>query len=260
MKNYSVMYSNTYTTPENAKGFLSSRLPSLFFYPSMAKTAFCANREAQQGKSSDQAWVKASLDIIKALERVGVSLSFENLSAFTELDSPCVFIGNHMSTLETFVLPAIIQPHKPVTFVVKSSLLTYPFFGKLMASREPVAVNRTNPREDLKKVLSEGCEKLAQGKSIIVFPQSTRSTKFDRKKFNSIGVKLAKKAGVPIVPLALKTNSWGHSKISKEFGPIDISQKVHFAFDTPIIPEGNGKEAHAAVCNFIETSLNKWTK
>ncbi|MEZ0574470.1 lysophospholipid acyltransferase family protein [Halodesulfovibrio aestuarii] len=260
MKNYSVMYSNTYTTPNDARGFFSSRFPSLFFYPSMAKTAFFANREAKQGKSSDQAWVNASLRVIKALERVGVSLSFKNLSAFTELDSPCVFIGNHMSTLETFVLPAIIQPHKPVTFVVKSSLLNYPFFGNLMASREPIAVNRTNPREDLKKVLSEGCEKLAQGKSIIVFPQSTRSTNFDRTKFNSIGVKLAKKAGVPIVPLALKTDSWGHSKLGKEFGPIDTSKKVHFAFHPPITAESNGKEAHTSVCNFIETSLNKWEK
>ncbi|MCT4533799.1 lysophospholipid acyltransferase family protein [Halodesulfovibrio sp.] len=260
MKNYPVMYSNTYTTPENAKGFLSSLFPSAAFYPSMAKIAFCANREAQQGKSSDQAWVKASLDIINALERVGVSLSFENISAFTELDSPCVFIGNHMSTLETFVLPAIIQPHKAVTFVIKSSLLTYPFFGDLMASRDPIAVERTNPREDLKTVLNEGCEKISQGKSIIVFPQSTRSTEFDRKKFNSIGVKLAKKAGVPIVPLALKTDSWGHSKLGKEFGPIDISKKVHFAFDAPITVEGNGKEAHASVCNFIETSLTNWAK
>lgn len=260
MKNYPVMYSNTYTTPSDTKGYLSSRLPSLFFYPSMAKIAFCANREAKLGKSSDQAWVTASLYIIKALEKVGVTLSFENLSAFTELDSPCVFIGNHMSTLETFVLPAIIQPHKPVTFVVKSSLLNYPFFGHLMASRNPIAVNRTNPREDLKKVLTEGCEKLAQGKSVIVFPQSTRSTEFDHAKFNSIGVKLAKKAGVPIVPLALKTDSWGHSKLGKEFGPIDISKKVHFAFGTPIMAEGNGKDAHTSVCDFIESSLKKWKK
>lgn len=259
MKNYSVMYSNTYTTPEDSKGFLSSKLPSLFFYPSMAKIAYFANKDAKLGKSSDQAWVRASLDIIKALERVGVSLSFENLSAFTELKSPCVFIGNHMSTLETFVLPAIIQPHKPVTFVVKSSLLTYPFFGNLMASREPIAVQRTKPREDLKTVLSEGCEKLNQGKSVIVFPQSTRSIEFDRSKFNSIGVKLAKKAGVPIVPLALKTDSWGHGKLSKEFGPIDTTKKVYFAFHKPVNVEGNGKEAHEIVCKFIESSLANWS-
>jgi len=185
-------------------------------------------------------------------------MSFENLSAFTELDTPCVFIGNHMSTLETFALPAIIQPHTPVTFVVKSSLLTYPFFGDLMASRKPIALERTNPREDLKKVLNEGTEKINEGKSIIVFPQSTRSATFDEKKFNTIGVKLAKKAGVPIVPIALKTDCWGHGKLSKEFGPIDTSKTVHFAFGAPIIPEGNGKEAHAQVCDFIKTNLDKW--
>jgi len=37
------------------------------------------------------------------------------------LPSACVFIGNHMSILETFVLPCLIQPHRDVTFVVKES-------------------------------------------------------------------------------------------------------------------------------------------
>ena len=260
MNNYPVMYGNTYKTPADAGNMFTNRFPSFFYYISMAKTAFLANRKAKFGKSSDLEWVKSSLEIIKALESVGVKLSFENISAFTELDGPCVFIGNHMSTLETFALPAIIQPHKPVTFVVKQSLLEYPFFGHLMRSRNPITVSRTNPRDDLKTVLNDGSERLAQGKSVIVFPQATRSTTLDLSKFNSIGVKLAKKAGVPIVPLALKTDAWGHSRLAKEFGPIDPSKQVHFAFGDPLTVEGNGKQAHADVCSFIEQHLAKWSE
>ena len=37
--------------------------------------------------------------------------------------APVVFIGNHMSTLETMVLPGLIAPHREVTFVVKESLV-----------------------------------------------------------------------------------------------------------------------------------------
>ena len=47
-----------------------------------------------------------------------------------------------MSSLETMVLPAIVQPIKHVTFVVKASLLNYPIFKYVMRSRDPVAVTR----------------------------------------------------------------------------------------------------------------------
>ena len=50
------------------------------------------------------------------------------MAAFRELKDPVIFIGNHMSTLETFVLPWIILPHRPLTFVVKRELLGYPLF------------------------------------------------------------------------------------------------------------------------------------
>jgi len=86
-----------------------------------------------------------------------------------------------MSILETFVLPCLIQPHRDVTFVVKESLITYPLFGQVMRSRQPVVVGRDNPREDLKTVLEEGQKRLEANISIIIFPQTTRSVEFDPK-------------------------------------------------------------------------------
>ena len=149
---------------------------------------------------------------------------------FSRLEGPCVFIGNHMSTLEAFVLPTIIQPLKRVAFVVKKSLVEYPVFGHLMRSRDPIVVGRTNPREDLKAVLEGGAERLRSGISIVVFPQKTRSALFDPAAFNSIGIKLAKRAQVPVVPLALKTDAWGNGALVKDFGKIDPAKAVHFAF------------------------------
>ena len=101
------------------------------------------------------------------------------------------------------MLPGIIRPHRAVTFVMKKSLVTLPFFGAVMRSRDPIVVGRTNPREDLTAVLEGGVERLKKGISIIVFPQSTRTPDFDPQHFNTIGVKLARKAGVPVVPAFL---------------------------------------------------------
>ena len=57
---------------------------------------------------------------------------------------------------------------------------------------------------------------LRNGMSVIIFPQTTRIMDFDRKQFNSMGVKLAKRAQVPVVPIALKTDAWGVGKWIKD--------------------------------------------
>ena len=99
--------------------------------------------------------------------------------------------------------------------MVKESLLKYPFFGPVLGSREPIVVGRSNPREDLVAVLEGGEARLKQGRSVIVFPQSTRSSVFDPAHFNTIGVKLAKRAGVPVIPVALKTDAWGNGNLQR---------------------------------------------
>ena len=125
----------------------------------------------------------------------------------TKIPDPVLFIANHMSTLETMILPCIISPLRKVTFVVKESLVKHPLFGDVMRSRNPIIVGRTDPRKDLEAVMTGGMELLSKGISIIIFPQSTRNVEFKPEEFNSLGVKLAKKAGVQVVPIALKTDS-----------------------------------------------------
>ena len=127
-----------------------------------------------------------------------------------------------------------------------------------MRSRDPIVVGRVNPREDLSAVLDGGVERLRKGISIIVFPQSTRSSVFDARHFNSIGVKLARKAGVPIVPVALKTDAWGQGKKIKELGPVKAGMAVRYRFARPMRVRGQGKEEHAAICEYISSTLAAW--
>jgi len=200
----------------------------------------------------------SSLDILRALENVGVRIEITGMHNIRRHDGPVVFIGNHMSTLETFVLPCIIQPVKETTFIVKQSLVAMPVFGPVMRSRDPVVVSRANPREDLRTVLEEGSKKIAAGRSIIVFPQSTRSLNFKPDEFNTLGIKLALKAGVPVVPVALKTDAWGVGKIMKDFGRIDRNKKVRFAFGVPMEIKGRGADEHREIIAFIQDNLARW--
>jgi 1-acyl-sn-glycerol-3-phosphate acyltransferase len=218
------------------------------------------SRRAAMRFYSGAEWAEGSLAIMKSLENVGVKVEINGINNISSFEGPAVFIGNHMSALETFVLPCIIQPLKVVTFVVKKSLIDTPVFKYLMRSRDPITVGRTNPREDLKAVLEGGIKKLRAGISIVIFPQSTRSVVFKPEEFNTLGVKLASRAGVPIVPFALKTDAWGIGKRLKDFGLIDRNKIVHFTFGEPIEVEGRGTAEHEKIVMFIQKKLEEWGK
>jgi 1-acyl-sn-glycerol-3-phosphate acyltransferase len=91
-----------------------------------------------------------------------------------------------------------------------------------------------------------------------VFPQSTRSTAVSAGDFNSIGAKLALRASVPVVPVALKTDFHGIGRVFRDAGPIRRDRCVHVRMGAPLAAEGNGKEAHRQTVAFIMTSLKEW--
>lgn len=203
-------------------------------------------------------WIEDSFKVLKALESAGVRLDINGVDNVSSHEGPVIIVGNHMSMMETLLLPAIIEPVKPVTFVVKEDLLSYPVFKYVMRSRNPIAVTRTNPRQDLKTVMSEGVVRVKDKISVIVFPQTTRSHTFDAKHMSSIGVKLAKKAGVPIVPLALKTDCWQNGKKLKDFGRLDVRKTAHFDFGEPIVVTSKGSDEQAQINEFITARLKDW--
>jgi len=252
---------DTYITdPDRKRSFFSKMFfsPKSSFYLQLYLIVRRSGRQALNGRYGDREWAESSREVMEALENVGVRFEVSGMDNMRKVPGPVVFIGNHMSTLETMVLPAIIEPVQHTTFIVKASLITMPVFGPVMRSRDPVLVGRTNPREDLKNVMEKGIEKLKAGFSIIVFPQSTRTSMFNPEDFNTLGVKLAARAGVPFIPIALKTDAWGNGRYIKEFGPIDPTKTVHICFGEPAKIAGRGTEEHEKIVAFIQDNLGRW--
>ncbi len=253
---------DTYITdPDRKRSFLSKIFfsPKITFYLQLYLIVRRNGRRALNGFYGDREWAESSREVMAALENVGVRFELTGMDNMRKVPGPVVFIGNHMSTLETMVLPCVIEPVQHTTFIVKASLITMPVFGPVMRSRDPIVVGRTNPREDLRIVMDRGMEKLKAGISIIVFPQSTRTAGFNPEDFNTLGVKLAARAGVPVIPIALKTDAWGNGRHIKEFGPIDPSKTVHISFGEPLQISGRGTEEHEKIVGFIQESLSRWT-
>ncbi len=215
-------------------------------------------RIAKRGGFTDEKWCRDAQLVTRFVESVGGRLEVGGLEGFANHSGPFVFISNHMSMLDTFLLPGMILPFHSVTFVVKEALLRYPVFGAIMRAVRPIAVERQNPRKDLKLVLEEGQWLLGEKRSIIIFPQATRSVAFDAETFNTLGVKLARKAGVPVVPVALKTDFQQNGRLVKEVGPVRIKKTVRIQFGRPLPVEGNGQTAHLQVVSFIRQNLSGW--
>lgn len=251
---------NDYHTPENSHSTAAGLFPTPFFYLNATRVVFRAAGLAKNGLYDDERWIQDSCLIISLLEKTGCRLHVTGRENFAQAPSPRVFVGNHMSTLETFALPCLLQCEKKLTFVVKKELVDYPVFKHIMRSRDPVVVGRSNPRDDFKTVMREGTRRLKQGTSIIIFPQTTRSRGFYPKQFNSMGVKLAKRAEVPVVPVALKTDAWSTGRLLKDYGRIRPSRDVYFAFDSPMTVSGNGKKEHERCVEFISDRIDKWNR
>ncbi len=249
---------NHYKTSHRKVMWYARKFPGLVFYSAVAYQVVKASRMIKSNNYTNEDFTKGSLETLRALENVGASIEAENLRAFQNLKSPCIFVCNHMSTLETFALPCFIQPYHKVIFVIKESLTKYPVFKDVVNARDPIVVGRVNPREDFRTVMDEGKKRLAQGISIIIFPQTTRSNYVDRSKFNSIGIKLARQAKVPVIPVALKTDAWGIGGPLKDLGKIDPAKQVRFSFGDPIYISGNGKKEHEVVVDFVADKLSSW--
>ncbi len=224
---------------------------------------------ALRGHYSDFLWARSGLELTRLFESYGARFQIEGLEqlrgsadsgqAFGR-EGPYVFAVNHMSTLETQTLCGYISPYSPVTFVVKDAL-AQGYFAPLICSRPYIALARRNPLQDLEIVLHEGSEILSEGRSVILFPQGTREeNQFSRSRFNSIAARLAAKAGVRVVPVALSTAFWSRlaAKAVQYIPRLHPERRVHFAFGPPLAAEGRGRKAHKHTVEFISDHMSRW--
>ncbi len=255
---FALFHGNSYTSAPREVGWLTRKYPELFFYPRLFSLLIRGSRLSKSNSYSGVLWAAQSERTVRYLEAIGCRFIVEGMKHFHDLSTPCVFAGNHMSTLETMCLPAMIQPAKNATFVIKTSLLKYPFFKNILLARCPIPLARENPREDFKKIMDNGGELLQNGVSVIIFPQSGRRQVFSPSEFNSGAVKLARHAGVPIVPFALDTRAWQEGRLISDLGRLHAERTIHFRFGQPITVQGNGKTEQAAIINFIADALREW--
>ncbi len=131
-----------------------------------------------------------------------------------------VVLANHQSSWETLCFYRLFFPIAPI---LKKELLGIPFWGWALRLLRPIAIDRSKPRDAGKSLLKQGVQRLREGYSVIIFPEGTRAHVDEVKHFSRGGAKLALAAGVPIIPIALRTgHCWPPRRFLKFPGTIQI--------------------------------------
>lgn len=257
------LLSDHYHTDKNHPRALGDKLSlgtSAYFYLRFLGLILRNRKMALAGQFNTPVWARSSMDIFELIENCGGKFHIAGMENITKSKEPVVFVSNHMGTLETMIFPGIIASRREVTFVVKDSLERHALFGPVMRARRPIAVERKDPMADFKKVMADGATNLANGISVVIFPQSQRVTTFDPAQFNTLGIKLAKSTGAPVVPVAIKTDFWKNGTLVKDVGALDRKLPIHIEFGEPFRVQGAGKAEHQAVIDFISERLKVWNK
>ncbi len=259
----SVRESGSYHTPaENGYKMAKAGLwATLRFYTgALGAVIRHGNKLLKVDKFTNSTLGELSWMMINGAERMGASVNFTGFERLRPLEgAPVVFVANHMSLVETMLLPAGIFAQGKMIIVAKRSLTRYPAFGRILAASQPILLDRVNPRQDLTDVLKLGAKALEEGLSVLLFPQGTRMASFDPSKFNSLGAKLAMRAKVPLVPIACKTDFSKPGRWLRDFGPIDPSLPIRFeagpVLDTAKLKQ---RELQEASIEHIVRCLKRW--
>jgi len=134
---------------------------------------------------------------------------------------PCIVLCKHQSAWETIVLQRIFRL---TSFVYKRELHWLPFFGWGLALMPFVAIDRGAGKQALTQVAARGQRRLAEGYTVIVFPEGTRVVPGSKKRYKIGGAHLAAKSGAPVVPVALNSGEfWGRKAFFKRPGCVTVS-------------------------------------
>ncbi len=116
------------------------------------------------------------------------------------MEKPQIFMANHQSDFDILIVLA----HIPGQFrwIAKKELFKIPIFGKAMRNAGYIEIDRQNHEKALKS-LDEAAQKIREGKSVVTFPEGTRSRDGKIRPFKQGMFHLAIQAGVPIVPISI---------------------------------------------------------
>lgn len=132
------------------------------------------------------------------LNKVGAKIDVEGKENIKK--ETCVYVVNHQGFLDIPVLISALD--ESIGFIAKKEILKFKMMSYWMKEIHCIFMDRNNIRESM-KAINEGIGNLKNGYSMVIFPEGTRSKGPKVGEFKKGSMKLALKAKVPIIPVAI---------------------------------------------------------
>jgi 1-acyl-sn-glycerol-3-phosphate acyltransferase len=169
---------------------------------------------------------------------------------------PQIFMANHQSDFDILIVLSYIPGQ--FRWIVKKELFTIPLFGSAMRNAGYIEIDRQN-RERAMMSIDKAAQKIREGKSVMSFPEGTRSRDGKIKPFKQGMFYLAIISGVPIVPITII----GAGKIMQKRSLRIRPGKITMVIDKPVDVTGfsieNRHELIENVRNIIIRNLEQYT-
>jgi 1-acyl-sn-glycerol-3-phosphate acyltransferase len=183
----------------------------------------------------------------------GVKIVIENRANLVP-NQPYVFMANHASSLDIWA--AFVAIPRRIRMIAKKQLARIPLFGWVMWAGRFIFIDRQNGVA-ARRSIDEACQRIHNGESVLIFPEGTRTRDGALGVFKKGGFHLATKAGVPIVPVALR----GTRELMPRGSLLLRSGTITVILGEPIPTQGLSDEERATlserVRSVVETMLSK---
>lgn len=193
-----------------------------------------------------RAWARLTLAALKLI--CGLDYRVEGRDNIPA--EAAIAFWKHQSMWETIAQIALFPPQ---CWVLKKELMAIPIIGWALRVCKPIAIDRASGRRAIEQVISQGVERLAAGRWIMIFPEGTRMPPGTTRRYGMSGVLLAERAGKPIVPVAHNAGDfWRRNGFLKRPGTITVR------IGKPIYSAGRPcNEVSAEVQNWIEAQMKE---
>ncbi|KNG79081.1 lysophospholipid acyltransferase family protein [Mycoplasma sp. HU2014] len=199
-------------------------------------------------------WVKKAVN--KLLYVLDVDIKVEGIENW--LDKGVVLAVNHQSNIDPAILIAInnFSKQQPLAFIAKQELWTDKKFKNFVRLIDCIPLDRNSPRSAL-EAFKEARELVVDYKrSLVIFPEGTRSQSQEMNEFHPASLKVAQMAHAPIIPVSI-INSY---QVFAEDRPKRVEIKV--VFGKPILPSKHislkTEDLTRFVQKTVQENLNKW--
>lgn len=154
-------------------------------------------------------WVIASVRTMFALQ--GLKFSMWGREHIPR-EGGAVMALNHTGYMDfTYAGNATIPTRRLVRYMAKDSVFRNPVAGPMMRGMKHIPVDRAKGVDAYRAAL----DALRSGEIIGVFPEATMSRSFELKEFKAGAARLARDAGVPLLP----TTVWGAQRVWTKEAP-----------------------------------------